>query len=179
MRIPLVTASEPGRVVWRSVLSDRLGPSPMERSVREGESPARPGPCRTTRRCRRVGCPSGGRSAAWLHVWTVAGRASGPSPGGRSRPWIHRRCGWGSSARRLDVPLRTPALLAPARRLPIQPALKHGPRSLTCVRADGRENPEGERKIMGGIPLVGCTANRPQSSVKGSSESMPSGPKRW
>lgn len=42
-------------VVWRSVLSDGPGPSPLERGAREGESPVRPGPCRTTRRCRRVG----------------------------------------------------------------------------------------------------------------------------
>src|SRR3954466_547040 len=54
----------------------------------------------------------------------------------------------------LAGPLRGPrALLAPARGLPIRPVLKHGPRSLTCVRADGRENPEGARKLMGRIPL--------------------------
>src|SRR4051812_27566532 len=64
------------------------------------------------------------------------------------------------------------ALLGPARGLPIRPVLKPGPRSLTCVRADGRENPKGARKLMGGIPLAGCTADRPRSSVKGSSGSM-------
>lgn len=42
-------------VVWRSVLCDGPGPSPLERCAREGESPVVPGPCRTTRRCRRVG----------------------------------------------------------------------------------------------------------------------------
>jgi hypothetical protein len=72
----------------------------------------------------------------------------------------------------------TCALLAPARGLPIRPVLKHGPRSLTCVRADGRENPEGVRKLMGGIPLAGCTADRPRSSVKGSSGSMPVGTRK-
>uniref|UniRef100_A0A2N9IL11 Uncharacterized protein n=1 Tax=Fagus sylvatica TaxID=28930 RepID=A0A2N9IL11_FAGSY len=67
-RIPLVTASEPGSaqlenrtsrgvriVVWRSVLSGGPGPSPLEGGAGEGESPVVPGPCRTTRRCRRVG----------------------------------------------------------------------------------------------------------------------------
>ncbi|KAL0655925.1 hypothetical protein Bca4012_076509 [Brassica carinata] len=42
-------------VVWRSVLSDGPGPSSLERGAREGESPVVPGPCRTTRRCLRVG----------------------------------------------------------------------------------------------------------------------------
>ncbi|TKY53825.1 hypothetical protein E2542_SST25368 [Spatholobus suberectus] len=41
--------------VWRSVLSGGPGPSPLEGGAREGESPVVPGPCRTTRRCRRVG----------------------------------------------------------------------------------------------------------------------------
>ncbi|KAJ6793286.1 Uncharacterized protein M6B38_112890 [Iris pallida] len=39
--------------------------------------------------------------------------------------------------------------------------------------------PEGARKLMGGIPLAGCTADRPRSYVKGSSGSMLSGPERW
>ena len=33
------------------------------------------------------------------------------------------------------------ALLASACELPIQPVLKHGPRSLTCVRVNGPVNP--------------------------------------
>jgi hypothetical protein len=35
---------------------------------------------------------------------------------------------------------------------PIRPVLKHGPRSLTCVRVNGRLNPYGARKLIGGIP---------------------------
>lgn len=42
-------------VVCRSVLSGGPGPSPLEGGAGEGESPVVPGPCRTTRRCRRVG----------------------------------------------------------------------------------------------------------------------------
>lgn len=42
-------------VVWRSVLCGGPGPSPLERGAREGESPVVPGPCRSTRRCHRVG----------------------------------------------------------------------------------------------------------------------------
>ena len=42
-------------VVWRSVLRDGPGPSPLEGGAGEGESPVVPGPCRSTRRCRRVG----------------------------------------------------------------------------------------------------------------------------
>ena len=33
------------------------------------------------------------------------------------------------------------------------PVLKHGPRSLTCVRVNGRVNPLGARKLIGGILL--------------------------
>jgi len=39
----------------------------------------------------------------------------------------------------------TCALLASAYGLPIRPVLKHGPRSLTCVRVNGRVNPLGAR----------------------------------
>ncbi|WZY99800.1 hypothetical protein YC2023_072129 [Brassica napus] len=55
--IPLVTGSEPGRAQLenRTVLTDGPGPSSLERGAREGESPVVPGPCRTTRRCLRVG----------------------------------------------------------------------------------------------------------------------------
>ncbi|KAK8970475.1 hypothetical protein KSP40_PGU012033 [Platanthera guangdongensis] len=42
-------------VVWRSILSDGPGPSLLEWSAREGESPVRPEPCRNTRCCQRVG----------------------------------------------------------------------------------------------------------------------------
>lgn len=44
------------------------------------------------------------------------------------------------------------ALLASACGPPIRPVLKHGPRSLTCVRVNGRVNPYGARKLIGGIP---------------------------
>ncbi|PHU13710.1 hypothetical protein BC332_14915 [Capsicum chinense] len=40
--------------------------------------------------------------------------------------------------------------------LPIQPVLKDEPRSLTYVRVNGRVNPLGVRKIIGGIPLSGA-----------------------
>ncbi|KAF3617223.1 hypothetical protein FXO38_34100 [Capsicum annuum] len=42
-------------VVWRSVLSGGSRPSPLEGGASEGESPVVPEPCRTTRRCLRVG----------------------------------------------------------------------------------------------------------------------------
>ncbi|PKA65262.1 hypothetical protein AXF42_Ash005594 [Apostasia shenzhenica] len=52
-------------------------------------------------------------------------------------------------------------LSLPARGLPIRPVLKHGPRSLTCVRADGCESPEGARKLMRGIPIRGAPRTDP------------------
>ncbi|GAB4831597.1 hypothetical protein Ancab_005609, partial [Ancistrocladus abbreviatus] len=42
-------------VVWRSILCNGLGPSPLEGGARESESPVVPGPYRTTRHYRRVG----------------------------------------------------------------------------------------------------------------------------
>ncbi|CAF2372641.1 unnamed protein product [Brassica napus] len=54
----LNNGERPGRAQlenWTSVLSDGPGPSSLERGAREGESPVVPGPCRTTRRCLRVG----------------------------------------------------------------------------------------------------------------------------
>ena len=45
------------------------------------------------------------------------------------------------SARRHGVPFGSSALLASACGPPIRPVLKHGPRSLTCVRVNGRVKP--------------------------------------
>lgn len=42
-------------VAWRSVLSGGPSTSPLEWGTGEGDSPVVLGPCRTTRRCRRVG----------------------------------------------------------------------------------------------------------------------------
>jgi hypothetical protein len=46
-----------------------------------------------------------------------------------------------NTARAVTACLGTSALRASASGLPIRPVLKHGPRSLTCVRVNGRENP--------------------------------------
>lgn len=64
-----------------------------------------------------------------------------PKPGRTVRPRRCRRPDRGHSARRLGVPSGTCALQATACGLPIRPVLKHGPRSLTCVRVNGRGNP--------------------------------------
>ena len=68
--------------------------------------------------------------------------------------WTDADCGGGLSYARGDVVavivagsarlvacLGIYALLASACGLPIQPVLKHGPRSLTCVRVNGPVNP--------------------------------------
>lgn len=65
------------------------------------------------------------------------------------------------AARAVMACFGTCVLLAPACGHPIRPVLKHGPRSLTCVRVNGCVNPRGARKLIGGIPLAGCTADRP------------------
>ncbi|KAI3481421.1 hypothetical protein L1887_56146 [Cichorium endivia] len=50
----------------------RTGPSPLEGGAREGESPVVPGPCRTTRRCLRVGLF--GNAAPIGRVLEIVGR---------------------------------------------------------------------------------------------------------
>ena len=92
-------------------------------------------------------------------------RAGPPIDSGRGPAWI----GGAAKARALDTLVerrlldcgrqRAPpacfgicALRTLACGLPIRPVLKHGPRSLTCVRVNGRVNPYGARKLIGGIP---------------------------
>ncbi|KAG9444623.1 hypothetical protein H6P81_015963 [Aristolochia fimbriata] len=72
-------------------------------------------------------------------------RPAGPrgDQAGRMIPPADRRLcdrgGWRATSR--TCPRGTCALLASASGLPIRPVLKHGPRSLTCVRVSGRPNP--------------------------------------
>ena len=70
------------------------------------------------------------------------GRAIPPAETPSVRPGIRR-----APPRR--APRGTDALQATARGLPIRPVLEHGPRSLTCVRVDGRVKP-GRRKEADG-----------------------------
>jgi hypothetical protein len=66
------------------------------------------------------------------------------------------------SVRPWGGPLCTGTLVVLVGGLSIRPVLKHGPRSLTCVRVGGFENLRGVRKLTGEIPLLwGCTADRP------------------
>ena len=49
--------------------------------------------------------------------------------------------------------------------LSIRPVLKHGPRSLTCVRVGGFENLRGARKLTGEIPSLRGVHRRPTLSL--------------
>ncbi|CAF2098447.1 unnamed protein product, partial [Brassica napus] len=51
----LMTQSPQRDPSLEKALSDGPGPSSLERNARKGESPVVPGPCRTMRRCLRVG----------------------------------------------------------------------------------------------------------------------------
>jgi hypothetical protein len=80
-----------------------------------------------------VGSAPADHRAFRLGAWTGADCAGGPRPGS-SRIMPSARP---PTPRALRVPLRHGAAGAPACELPIRPVLKHGPRSLTCVRVDG------------------------------------------
>ena len=59
------------------------------------------------------------------------------------------------SVRPWGGPLCTCTLVVLVGGLSIRPVLKHGPRSLTCVRVGGFENLRGARKLTGEIPSLG------------------------
>ncbi|KAJ1253529.1 hypothetical protein BS78_K242900 [Paspalum vaginatum] len=89
-------------------------------------------------------------SADRFGAWTVVGCAGGLSLGALGASSSRRRH-WPVPARRKACPSGHCA--ATACGLPIRPVLKHGPRSLTCVRVDGFQNLGCARKLTSGRPL--------------------------
>ncbi|KAL0641942.1 hypothetical protein Bca4012_103155 [Brassica carinata] len=153
-------------VVWRSVLSDGPGPSSLERGAREGESPSF-GPCRTTQALSESGClgmqPQSGESQRVLEIVGREADGAAMRPGRMRaeqsgppidsvvdrrglRRWPKPGFCYASGgvaalivvcSTRLTACLGICVLRASACGLPIRPVLKHGPRSLTCVRVSG------------------------------------------
>lgn len=92
-------------------------------------------------RCVPVGCGTAnagppidsGRGPTRIAAAAQARAADMPVDTPSPRLWL--------AARAPAACLGTRALPASACELPIRPVLKHGPRSLTCVRVNGRVNP--------------------------------------
>jgi hypothetical protein len=83
---------------------------------------------------RRAGPPiDSGRGPMRIATAAQALADDRPAETSSSRSWLAAR-----ASRRAT---RTCALPASACGLPIRPVLKHGPRSLTCVRVNGPVNP--------------------------------------
>ncbi|GKA20561.1 hypothetical protein Tco_0700550 [Tanacetum coccineum] len=158
----------------------RTGHKPLE-GAPERVRARRAGPCCTTRRCLRVvllwkAAPigreaNGAGDASRSDVETALSRSSpirhGAVTGAIVRlpkarllicPW---RCvldrGWQQA--RLSAWLRHLRAPAPALRHPIRPLETDGPRSRHVVRVNG-DKPASARKLIGGIPLAWCTADR-------------------
>ncbi|KAG9438817.1 hypothetical protein H6P81_021222 [Aristolochia fimbriata] len=136
--------------------SDGPGASPMEWGAREGDSPVVPDPVAPRGAVGEVGLFG---NAAQIGRGWGPGDAPVRARDGESRSaadsGADRRWSRATQARRMIPPADTPPLrteeggatthgrvprgtcaaLAPASGLPIRPALKHGPRSLTCVRS--------------------------------------------
>ena len=94
------------------------------------------------------------RSANRLEAPTDADCNGGPSPGRRqARGYVIVAIVECSA--RLPACLGTRALRASACGLPIRPVLKHGPRSLTCVRVNGRVKPVRRKEANWRDPLCG------------------------
>ncbi|KAL4554402.1 hypothetical protein LXL04_039412 [Taraxacum kok-saghyz] len=201
---PLITASEPGSAQLEnraallselSVLSGGPGPSPLEGGAGEGESPVVSGPCRTTRRCLRVGLfgnaapigrvleivgreANGGRRCVPVGCGTaLAGLPidSGRGPvriGAAAKAWAVDRpvempsCRLWLAARAVTACLGTCALPAPACGHPIRPVLKHGTRSLTCVRHACRDPKDGELCLSGAKPEETLVEARSDTDVQ-------------
>ncbi|KAG9438826.1 hypothetical protein H6P81_021231 [Aristolochia fimbriata] len=135
---------------------------------------------------------SGGETDSLTRKRMGPGDALGQSADGRAGPaadsGADRRWSRATQARRMIPPADTPPLadrggwrydsrtrsrghlrapLAPGQLVPHSPALKHGPRSPTCVRSQRATKPVRRKEADWRDPLAGCTADPPRSSGEG------------
>ena len=142
---------------WRCLISD--------------DSAALPGPSKC---CTSLALHATNRWACAAAAGEVCSSSEGQAPlaGLRARRVLER-------SRIASDSLLRAAFLSRVGRWPLRPVLKHGPRSLTCVRVVGCPKPKGAVKANLGMTFRAIPALRFDRVSFGAARAYTLGPERW